>query len=65
MAVANSSAVTIFFLRTLIAIDCEVVDREIPRTKQVLIWNLESLEKLSECLTATASVLLGCKVRIV
>ncbi|KAK6110318.1 Exportin 1-like family protein [Brugia pahangi] len=30
----SSPEITVFFLRTLIAIDCEVVDREIRRTKQ-------------------------------
>ncbi|VDK61500.1 unnamed protein product [Onchocerca ochengi] len=37
---ASSPEITIFFLRTLIAIDCEVVDREIRRTKQVIERNM-------------------------
>uniref|UniRef100_A0A915PVS0 Exportin-T n=1 Tax=Setaria digitata TaxID=48799 RepID=A0A915PVS0_9BILA len=37
---ASSPEITVFFLRTLIAIDCEVVDREIRRTKQVMERNM-------------------------
>lgn len=32
----DSPAVVVFFLRTLMAIDSEVVDREIQRTKEVI-----------------------------
>ncbi|KAM3726408.1 Exportin-T [Dirofilaria immitis] len=38
--IASSPEITIFFLRTLIAIDCEVVDQEIRRTKQVIERNI-------------------------
>uniref|UniRef100_A0A1I7VVK6 Exportin-T n=1 Tax=Loa loa TaxID=7209 RepID=A0A1I7VVK6_LOALO len=37
---SSSPEITVFFLRTLIAIDCEVVDREIRRTKQVTERNM-------------------------